>query len=305
MMVGGQTLRRLKGGEQVDYATKLEIAKQSMLNLKSFLYQQSVAFFTSKEAGNITLASGTLVSIGDRLFIATASHTVPEDPGTEIWVLSYEPRHSTDTHAPILNRGRCPKDDPDVGFLELGTGAAVDYLKKEVCPIERLAIRGIGGPLRAVLLVGSPGEYIKPKQHIEPGTSHPQPALVPLMITYYTIPMMESEWPSSENPDPEKDIFLDYPSTPGEQMETGEAMLLPKPHGMSGGGLWDQGFETSEIWTNASVKLIGIQSSWHPGLRYVRCVQIIHWLRLIHSHYEDMRPILERQFPELATGISG
>jgi hypothetical protein len=284
----------------MDYETKLEIAKQSTLHLKAFLYQQSVAFFSSEKEGEISLASGTLVSIGDRLFIATASHTVLESPSVETWVLSNEPQHSTAPHAPILNRGKYPKDDPDVGFLELGANAAVEYLKKEACPIERLAVRGIGRPLRSVLLVGNPGELVKQKEHIEPSSPRPGLALVPLIIAYYTVPLMESEWPIVGNPDSSKDIFLDYPKTPGQQMETGEAMLLPNPKGMSGGGLWGQGFETDEVWSNASARLIGIQSSWHSGLRYARCVQIIHWLRLIYAHYEDLRPILERQFPELA-----
>ena len=42
-----------------------------MSQLKPFLYEQSVAFFTFEHGDDISLASGTLVSIADKLFIAT------------------------------------------------------------------------------------------------------------------------------------------------------------------------------------------------------------------------------------------
>jgi hypothetical protein len=289
----------------MDDTTKLEISKQATLQLKPFLYRRTISFFSSENEGEIHLASGILVSIGHRLFIATASHTVPKLPSAEIWVLSEQIAHSSDQHVPILNRGKHPADDPDVGFLELDANTAREYLKMEACPVERLAVRGVGRSLRSVMLIGNPGELVRFKEHIGPGSSTPEPAINPVVIAYSTVPLMEPEWPDVKDADPGKDIFLDYPKTPAQQVETGEPMFLPNPKGMSGGGLWDQGFETAELWSTDSARLIGIQSSWHPRLRYARCVQIIHWLRLIHSHYQDLRVILEEGFPELATESHG
>jgi hypothetical protein len=63
----------------MDYETKLVIMKRSMDELKPFLFQQSVAFFVSGDDDSVTIASGTLVSIGARVFIATASYAVSEE----------------------------------------------------------------------------------------------------------------------------------------------------------------------------------------------------------------------------------
>ena len=112
--------------------------------------------------------------------------------------------------------------------------------------------------------------------------------------------MLENEWPASLNADLGKHIILDYPNTPGVRMDNDNPVMLPNPKGMSGGGLWDQGFENNELWTSESAKLIGVQSSWYPKVRYACVVQIVHWLRLIHANYPDLRAILEAQFTELA-----
>jgi hypothetical protein len=284
----------------MDYKTKLAIAKQSMVELKPFLFKQSVAFFTHEGRESVSLASGTLVSIGSRLFIATAAHTVADGPNDEVWVLNKGPRSPTTSQAPVLKKGKYPKNDPDVGFLELGTTAETEHLKGEACPLGRIAVQGIGRPLRAIMLIGNPGEYVKREDYANSaGNDQARSSLIPLMIGYYTIPLMESEWPNAPDPDPNSDIFLDYPDTPAEQMEGGESLMLPNPKGMSGGGVWDQGFEDGVLWTKEAAKLIGIQSRWNKNLRYVRAVQIIHWLRLIHENYPDVRLILERSFSVL------
>ena len=103
--------------------------------------------------------------------------------------------------------------------------------------------------------------------------------------------------------DPLFDIILDYP--PGKDttrlLDTSAPVALPDPQGMSGGGLWDQGFSGNTLWHPEDASLIGVQSSWHPESRYVRVVQIVHWLRLVHEHYPDLRLTLEKLFPEMGT----
>jgi hypothetical protein len=277
----------------MDYESKLAIFKQSMSQLKPFLYQQSIAFFTSGDEGKV-LSSGTLVSIDDKLFIATASHTIPAISEDDIWVFHTDPNRSTSAQMPILNKGKNPNNNPDVGFLELGANTYVDYLKERACPLEHLAILGVGRPLQSTILVGSPAEYVKKRQYAGPATI----GFEPLIIAYLTIPLMESEWTSDLNLDPIKHILLEYPDTPGQQLETGDSTLLPNPEGMSGGGIWDHGFEGNVLWTNKSAKLIGIQSGWYKeSPRYVCATQIIHWLRLIHNNYPDLQSVLEHHLP--------
>jgi hypothetical protein len=285
----------------MDDKTKMRIVEESVPLLKLALYKQSVAYLVSTTGTDIALSSGTLVSVGNRLFVATAAHTIPNQPAAEIWVLSSEPRSSAEPYLPIMNRGKAPGDDPDVGFLELDPLAALGYLKKEACPLDWVAVQGVGRPNRSALLIGNPGQYVKPREHVKPGTPGTKyPAIVPLMIAYYTVPLMESEWPAAPNPDPSKDIFLDWPATEAQQLESKQSIFLPNPEGMSGGGIWDQGFETDVLWTVQSARLFGIQSRWHATLRYTRAVQIVHWLRLIHDNYPDLRPLLDQRFPGLA-----
>lgn len=122
-------------------------------------------------------------------------------------------------------------------------------------------------------------------------------------MPYWGVAMMPDEWPEvppdSWPSDAETDVFLDYPDDDSLVNEGYWPIDLPDPSGMSGGGIWDEGHGLDPIWSPESVKLFAIQSGWYEKKRYVRGVQIIHWLRLIHEHYRDLRPLLEEQFPVL------
>jgi hypothetical protein len=279
----------------VDYAAKFIKIQRATEELKPFLFKQSVAFFVSDD-NSITIASGTLVSISDKVFIATASHAVTGLVGNEVYTFYSGENGSAVSEAPILKVGKIPGDYPDVGYLELGTNEALEYLKETACPLHRLAIYGTGRPLRPVMLVGNPGEYVKEKEDAEEEAT----GLVPTTIGYFTVPLLEPEWPDNTDLDPAIDIVLEYPDTPALQFESDESIMLPDPRGMSGGGLWDYGFEDKAQWTKKSAKLIGIQSCWYKHLRYAVVVQIIHWLKLIYSDYPDLRPIFEENFSGLS-----
>lgn len=280
----------------MDYAAKFIKIQRATEELKPFLFKQSVAFFVSGDDDSITIASGTLVSIGDRVFIATASHAVSELVGNEIYTFYSGENGSAVSEAPILKVGKIPGDCPDVGYLELGTNKALEHLKETACPIDRLAIYGTGRPLRPVILVGNPGEYVSEKKDAEEEAT----GLIPTTIGYFTVPLLEPEWPDIADLDPAVDIVLEYPDTLAQQFESAESIMLPDPRGMSGGGLWDYGFEDKAQWTKKSAKLIGIQSCWYKYLRYAVVVQIIHWLKLIYSDYPNLRPILEENFSGLS-----
>jgi hypothetical protein len=279
----------------MNYETTKAFVTQASDQFRTSLYLQSVGFFTPRGEGAPFLSSGTLVSICDRLFICTASHCVSRTDD-HVWVLSGEPTISTDPHILIVNKGYYLDDnDPDVGFLELGTDDATEFLKKEACPVDRLAIRGIGRPFRPTILIGCPDAYLKREEQ------NGCVSFLPQTFGYIVVPKPANEWHTVINPDPRKHIILDYPDTSGERTDNGQQAHLPIPVGMSGGGLWDHGFEDNVIWTSDSARLIGIQSSWHPTLRYAKAIQIVHWLRLIHANYPDLRPTLEAQFGQLST----
>jgi len=88
---------------------------------------------------------------------------------------------------------------------------------------------------------------------------------------------------------------MSYP-TEVRRLDENLQMTAYHPGGYSGGGIWDQHFSTEGVWTPGKATLFGMQSSWSESERYVRGVQIAHWLRLIHQHYPELQTQLEQQF---------
>jgi len=292
----------------MDFNATKTILSESVPGLTSFLYRHSVAIVKAEDGDELyqdelRLATGTLISIGKRLFVATASHVIPTDPYTRIWILGEDRGELPVSRFEIVNRARNAKDRPDVGFFELCVNASFISQDQEICTIDRIAIQGVGRPSRPILLIGGPGEWAKVIQRSDPSSSekNSNSIFIPTLISYLTVPLQKQEWPTATlNTDPLINILLPYPETPASEFESGKSINLPNPQGMSGGGLWDQGFEEGLIWSNESSKLFGIFTEWNEPHRYACAVQIIHWLRLIHSHYPDLRPILDGQFPRLA-----
>jgi hypothetical protein len=77
--------------------------------------------------------------------------------------------------------------------------------------------------------------------------------------------------------------------------------FFPTPHGFSGGGVWAfLQSEPDELFNpQRHVRLYAIQSAWLRDSRLVKCIPIIHWLRLIASTCPDLKETLTQQFPSL------
>jgi len=125
-------------------------------------------------------------------------------------------------------------------------------------------------------------------------------------MCYSNPPIIPGNWPEVSSTDPPSggtvDIFLPY--DPAKEIwydpENEGNANLPEPRGAAGAGLWQGSSTKVEHWNPEEVKLFGIQSRWNEKEKYVRGCQIIHWLRLLHEHYRDLRPALVAAFPELA-----
>jgi hypothetical protein len=278
----------------------LKIGREAVLSGGRRLYRRCVAFLDIGRQP-YELASGTVITIGDRLFVATAAHAIPNNPEGRLWMLPGQPRRAEDGILGFVNFGKVASEHPDVGFLELTPESAAGYLEFEPCPIEQIRPVGRGRENKVVVLMGFPAENAVPKQW------GPSATLLPAKsMAYGTVPLMESEQPpippGEPAADPSIDVFLSYPEDGTTQLETDEPITLPHPGGTSGGGVWDLGFEPGALWSPDSAFLFALQSRWSKDHRYLRAVQIIHWLRLIHDHYPDLRSTLEHRFPELRGG---
>jgi hypothetical protein len=185
---------------------------------------------------------------------------------------------------------------PDVGLIEVDRESFSTFCSKPAIPISRISTDDIEN--RLATLMGTPFESVK----MFPGGAKGIKAMV---AGYASSPIDVAKWPNINSREPldrTVDILMRYPDhSPDIRDEAGIQTDLPDPHGMSGGGLWDHGLETSHVWSVDDSRLAGIQSAWFNRRGYVRVVRVMHWLALVHQHYPTIRPELESQFPELAT----
>lgn len=275
---------------------KLAIAAQSTNALLQHLFGFSVSIIDTadkEDSNEWGIFSGTLVEIEDRLFVATASHCVDDlTMPTRYWLLGDKPAFKADGVPQVLSSHGTANNRPDVGLIELETDSFRAHSSKSGIPLSRIKAVGLGRDKRAALLIGSPGE------NVEQETKGAAQGFKAVVMGYTSLPINQSDWPTfNANPplDQSIDILMHYPSGTADthRTDTGEPVELPNPKGMSGGGLWDQGFDTDELWSTDSAFLFGIQSAWFPDKRYVRAVQVAHWLDLVKSRFPELRDAIE------------
>jgi hypothetical protein len=245
------------------------------------------------------MTSGVLVSLGGHLFVATAAHAVPSQPGGRLSFVV--PTKAIDAGAlPILGCGKIESEWPDVGFLELDPAGALPVLRKEAIDLAQISLHGPGHPECRCLLFGQTSEMVRTEQ-ADPS----QLRLTFRPMCYSNAPVRPENWPNVSPADPASDRGVDIvlPFDPEEEVWYYEGDQrddnLPEPRGLCVGGLW-QGSQTKvELWNPEEVQLFGIQSRWNEEEKYVRGCQIIHWLRLLLEHYRHLRPALVAAFPEL------
>jgi hypothetical protein len=252
----------------------------------------------AKDLSRWKFGSGTLVTIGGHYLIATAGHVIPEKPIGRLWLITHQMTIVKDALPDFPSFGKHP--DLDVGFVEIHPEAISKcFPNNEMVTLDNVAPRTVGRPAGSVLLVGSPGEHVQCSM-----SGVREMTIVPKGMPFRTIPLQPADWPSLDVPrdgrpfDPTVDILLDYPETDRVRVDGGPLLPLPNPEGMSGGGIWDQQLVAEEVWSPNALKLIGIQSEWWEKGRYLRAVQVLHWLRLIYARFPDLRDELLAVFGE-------
>jgi len=285
---------------KVEYFDRIVVNANASWAVAQNLSRHTVAF-VDLEKPLERMGSGVLVNIDGHLLVATAAHAVPFQPGGQLSFVLPKTQAIDAGALPILHHGKIESEWPDVGFLELDPEKTLSILGKEPIGLDRIGLLGAGDPERPCFLFGYPSEMARTK---EAGTSELHLTFRPMC--YSNAPIKPEKWPnvSSADPAPDQavDIFLPY--DPAEEIwyyeeNEGDDNLL-EPRGASGGGLW-QGFgDHGQPGSAENIQLFGIQSRWIEKEKYVRACQIIHWLRLLHEHYSDLRPALVAAFPELA-----
>ncbi len=289
---------------------KIKIAQESSKILSAHLSQFTLDIFNTKDSEDhydwldTGLFSATLVEIGNRLFACTAAHCVDEEASlSRYWILDDNVKHVKNHNSCVIAAHCNPNKNPDVGIIELNRSCFLSSSTKKPCGVDRIHICGPGRSDRLACLIGLPN-VLKEKHKDSTGEVV---GVTSRFFGYNSFPFKDTNeiWEQTQPAsDRDIDILLDYPKNDITRVDTGQPYSLPDPYGMSGGGLWDHGFDPDKLWSCDHAILIGVQSHWNENKRYVRAVQIIYWLRLVYSRYPDLRHILESKFPALGHDVT-
>jgi hypothetical protein len=170
--------------------------------------------------------------------------------------------------------------EADVGYIEIPSEIAISIEEREFLPLNRIRPFIDTWPTR-VFLTGFPAEMVP----IELAKKN---KFILSAIGYLT----ETRLPNQQRDD-SMDILVDYELT-SVFVERPLGWHMPKPHGISGGGLWALPLTSRmELWNPDDTTLIGIEKSWLETSNCVRCTQIQHWLKLVANDFPDLGEIVD------------
>ncbi|GAA4455811.1 hypothetical protein GCM10023156_30420 [Novipirellula rosea] len=261
-----------------------------------FLYDRTVVVIDTKDKPQSqkdrwSIFSGTVVDFGERLLFATASHCIDnfENP-TRFMLMSHDGRFDAVDASVIRRTIAMDNDRPDVGILELDRSRFQSAYSHSVSTIDNIVVDCPDEYPATVM--GAPSEEVKVFENGIRG----------ILAGFTTAGLRQDAWPKINvtNPfDAAIDIIARYPNDNDTiRDEKGLRSTLPDPHGLSGGGYWVHRLDTSGIWHPGVSQLAAIQSSWQQKHEYIRLTKIEHWLRLVYSHYPELRDTIACAFPE-------
>lgn len=306
--------------KEIDQATNVDSAWELVNDVgKSLVYMhppelnmyiEAVAFnvlnstvsYLSPRSGNV--ASGTLVEIDERIFVATTAHSVPSDPKGKLSFVGSKSEKIETSIPRILSFAKSDNIELcDVAFLEIEREYANDRIGKSPIPLSRISPRGVGYSKLWTSIAGFPADEVRDLENLE----------VKVITKQFTLEcwgnklLMPENWDvlSTDRRPPNKlfDVFIPRPRDEEfvalGPLRPSKSADLAEPYGMSGGGYW-QGIAVTErrVWNPENYSLIAIQSTWWGRGRYLQGTQVIHWLRLLWSHLPELRQILESTFPK-------
>ena len=255
-------------------------------------HRSTVAYIRNSE-----IASGVLVEIANRTFIATTAHTLLKNT-RDIFLVGFEDSESS---VPVLNFGRGHENTIDVAYVEVSNDQA-QRLKKEPIELDRIGIFGCGKKDQHTIVMGCPAQLVRHERHKN---------VTDLIVRAqtWTFPVLEpDEWHYLEDsetrgaPDPKRDVFIAYVQDQDIEVlppESTSDKRVAIPKGMSGGGYWMLEKREDKLWFPQSYKLFAIQSRWWNLGDYLQGVQIVYWLALVWLGQPELREVIENKFPDI------
>lgn len=235
------------------------------------------------------LGSGTCIRVAGRFFVATAAHVIMGRPYNQNFILTPKTGQWSLRIVKGGLRGGGPRDELDVGWLELH-GRAAGNAGRHFLDVTRIRTHCIGD--EDLVVIGSPQQH-QERWREEDGT----PVLKANAGWWPTRGILDRR-DLAEDVDSNRKIFLKWPGR--REGHNGEWYEYPEPLGISGGGVWATNFSQTP-WRPEFLQLVGIEYAVQRGPpdRYLRAFQMQVWLEMLR---EDAPELAKHIDPILAAG---
>lgn len=219
------------------------------------------------------------VKVSDRSFLATAKHVIDNDHTIEVVIRDSVVSTVSDFTSRVLH------DEVDVALLELAPSVARHF---DFAPQTRIRTVLDTEDKLPIIVVGYPGQFMRHGKRVPLNDDTDISIQEVTAFTFQSVTLPCSDWPKDGIYPPlvyERDLLVDF--QPEQQLKIlgphdagTEAVSIggdpPRPHGLSGGGIWLAQVRESEksgLWVS-DVCLIGLQTSYHKESGWLRGVQI-------------------------------
>lgn len=263
------------GGAQTDEADKKQVMNEQLKYVFADQAKRAVVSLCRIDREERDIFSGTLLTAGGRLFVITCDHGVPSTLGWKIWIIRQSGSFKTKGYPEIRKAHRHADGRPDVALLELDPKELNDYLKG----YEPITLSDIGSleysddperPQQPLVLVGNAAEEAETFKY---GKCEVIKTSIQCLMHQAARP---EEWPDAPAADPpnDPDIDLYLKSVKKGEAERGNDLThYSRPHGLSGGGIWNLEYQKGELSSPSDFKLVGVQSSWNWKAGFLRAVR--------------------------------
>lgn len=234
------------------------------------------------DTGGTKVGTAVAVQLGTRFFLATAGHVIENARGIKALVRDQAAHCVSDFVV------RHCDNRFDVGLLEISSSHSHRF---EFLSQDRLCKTIEDEQEVPAMVVGFPGQFCEPVKQIDLTTESFLRVVQCNTLTFHTVVLPRSEWPSEGLPDEHgnyrqlvdgRDVLIDYAPEPVE-------CLTLDPCGMSGGGIWlAQIAEGKERLNYPDPRLIGLQLGWYRERNLLRGIRIGAWLDLVRDRYPDL-----------------
>jgi len=248
-----------------------------------FVSDRSVAIVDKPGSELLGLGSGVLIRIEDHYLVATAGHVLEGKSPAAVTIV---PPGNISTQTLDVRRmnsvGRQQNLDIDVGWLELD-GEQCQRNRIRLLSLDQVKPLQNEDQVHACYVQGYPSDSAVASQDGEQFR----------ISEVQSVGSLQLSVPPERRKDRHQagvDIAIEYPSHDGSLDDVG----LPKPFGLSGGGVWlFPRFDESQIWSAEKATLVGIDRGWWRQDREASATRVEWWLRLVADDFSNAREVIE------------